>query len=460
MPVNSDKAIGAVFAKALAEVKPSEEEFRHDVNVINRLTGRLREVVPSDVAIRVVGSVVRGTQLKGDSDIDIFLLFSKKYSRERITKQGLAYARKVLESKRDSYTIKYAEHPYTRLHMESLGVEADIVPAYYIDNIEDMSTAVDRSPMHADFINSRLSQKQRDDVRVLKHLLKANNLYGAEVRTSGFSGYLCELLVYNYGSLLDAIRNAAGFTLPVLLDPKNRTELKDRSLIARFRSQFVVIDPVDKDRNVAAGVSTESLARFVMLCRAFLKNPSASFFHRAAAGRGGSARALQEFAKKAGLDIYLVAAKVPDKSEDIVWPQLRKVSEMIEYHANKHGFSIYISLQAISGKSGLLAFLAPRQELLSALHSGPSAFSAKAQSDFAAAHGKALAFLVSGEKLSALERSRYSDLAGFMKAVAAGRIVGRRKDVALRGSSLFINKIPDSYAEQIYNELRKKLMLR
>ncbi len=457
MPANTDKAAYAAFTKALAEVKPSEDEFRHDVHVINELTGRLREIVPRDVAIRVVGSVVRGTQLKGDSDIDIFLLFSKKHSRDQITKNGLAYARKMLESKRDSFSVKYAEHPYTRLHMASLGVEADIVPAYYIDNIEDMSTAVDRSPMHADFINSNLTQKQRDDVRVLKHLLKANNLYGAEVRTSGFSGYLCELLVYNYGTLLNVIKSATGFALPVLLDPKSKAALKDRSIATRFNSQFVVIDPVDKDRNVAAGVSTESLARFVILCRSFLRRPNTSFFHKPAARSG--AKALKHFAEEAGLDIYVVAATVPDKSEDVLWPQLRKVTDIIKYHAGKHGFEIYFSLQAISGTKGLLAFFAQKQEHVSILHKGPSAFNSKAQADFSMAHRKAIAFMVAGDTLNALERNKYANLACFMKAVAAGKVVGRRKDVALRGSPLFINAIPEGYAERIYDELGKKLML-
>lgn len=245
----------------------------------------------------------------------------------------------------------------------------------------------------------------------------------------------------------------------MLLDPKGKGVLKDKSFAGRFHSQFVVIDPIDRNRNVAAGVSTESLAKFVILCGAFLNNPSIAFFHKKAAMSGGAA-ALRRFSKEAGLELYVVAAKVPDKSEDIVWPQLRRVSDIIEYHASKHGFSIYFSLQAISKRSGLLAFFAPRQELTSILHKGPSTFNTKALGAFLAAHRKALAFLASGETLSALEQNRYSSLGGFMKDVAAGRVVGRRKDVALVGSRLFINTVPDRYAGPVYAELRKKLMLR
>jgi tRNA nucleotidyltransferase (CCA-adding enzyme) len=385
MKDGAEKAAGAVFGRMLDEVKPTKEELQESVYNINHLTSRLKKVVPKDVEIRVVGSVVRGTQLRGESDVDIFLLFSKKYKREKITKEGLEYAKKIVTGKGEKYEVKYAEHPYARIYIDSLDVEADIVPAFNIDNIEDMGTAVDRSPLHANFISSRLNERQRDEVRLLKYLLKRNNLYGAEVMTSGFSGYLCELLVYHYGSLWSLLENVSAWELPALLSPKNKAVLHDPSLMKRFNSTFVVIDPVDENRNVAAGVSTETLARFVLLARGFTKKPSVSFFEKQGFASGKSAALLNSFLKRSGLDMYTLETKVPDKSEDIVWPQLRKVMEFIVNHSERAGFKIYLSMPVLFKQRGLLIFFAPQEKFKTRMQKGPSVFIRKAQEEFAKA---------------------------------------------------------------------------
>lgn len=459
MKAGAEKAARAVFDRELKEIKPTKEELEESVYSINQLTTALKRVVAKDVEIRVVGSVVRGTQLRGESDIDVFLLFPKKYKRERITKEGLDYAKRIVKEKGDRYEVKYAEHPYTRLYLNSLGVRADIVPAFKIDNIEDMSTAVDRSPMHANFINKRLSERQRDDVRLLKYLLKRHGLYGAEVMTSGFSGYLCELLIIHYGSLSGLLESASNFTMPILLDPRNGIALKDASLVKRFNSQFVVIDPVDKNRNVAAGVSLETLGKFVMLSRAFTRKPSVAFFHGSGFQSGRVRSLLASFLKRSGLSMYVIASRVPDKSEDIVWPQLRKVTEFVSSRAEKAGFRIYFSIPVISGKSGLLVFFAPDERLVSRMQKGPSVFIRKAQEEFAKAHADAIAMDIRGDTIYALEKNRYATLEELMRDVAAGRILGKRKDVTLRGSKLLVNSLPKGCAEDVYASLLEKVGL-
>ncbi|MDE1854890.1 MAG: CCA tRNA nucleotidyltransferase [Candidatus Micrarchaeota archaeon] len=453
MKTGAEKAAKAVFGKVLAEVKPTKEELEESVYSINQITSALKKVVAKDVEIRVVGSVVRGTHLRGESDIDVFLLFPKKYKRDRITKEGLEYAKRIVKEKGDTYEVKYAEHPYTRLYLSSLGVKADIVPAFNIDNIEDMSTAVDRSPMHADFINKHLSEKQRDEVRLLKYLLKRQNLYGAEIMTSGFSGYLCELLIYRYGTLSDLLENAANFTLPILLDPKSKAELHDKSLVKRFNSQFIVIDPVDKDRNVAAGVSLETLGRFVMMSRAFMAKPRVDFFRGRSFKHGAVQRQLESFIRESGLDMYAIATKVPDKSEDIIWPQLRKVTEFIAAYAEKLGFRIYSSIPIILGRDGYLLFFAPKETLKTRMQKGPSVFIRKAQEAFSKAHTGAVAMSMRGDAIYALEKNRYADMEHLMRDVAAGRVLGKRKDITLRGSKLFINKLPKECDETVYADI-------
>lgn len=459
MKAGTEKDAKAVFSRILKEIKPTKEELQESVYNINQITSRLKKVVPKDVEIRVVGSVVRGTQLRGESDIDIFLLFSKKHPRDRITKAGLEYAKKIVKDRADRWEVKYAEHPYARLYLNSLGVEADIVPAFNIDNIEDMGTAVDRSPMHADYIGSHLNERQRDEVRLLKYLLKRNNLYGAEIVTSGFSGYLCELLVSHYGSLWSLLENASMFTLPILLDPRSRAALHDLPLAKRFNSAFVVIDPVDKNRNVAAGVSTETLARFVLLARGFTKKPSVSFFDKHGFASVKASGLLDSFLKKSGLDVYVLETKVPDKSEDIVWPQLRKVMEFIANYSEKFGFRVYLSMPIVFKRHGLLVFFAPKEKIKTRMQRGPSVFIRKAQEEFMKAHRNSLGVTVRGDALYALEANKYESLGELMRDVAAGKVIGKRKDVTLRGSRLFTNNLPKEYAESVYFELENRISL-
>lgn len=459
MKTDAEKAADALFGRVLEEIKPTKEELQESVYNINHITSRLKKVIPKDVETRVVGSVVRGTQLRGDSDIDVFLLFSKKYKREKITKDGLEYAKRIVKGKGERYEIKYAEHPYARIYIDALGIEADIVPAFSIDNIEEMGTAVDRSPLHADFIGSRLNEKQRDDVRVLKYLLKMNNLYGAEVMTSGFSGYLCELLVYHYGSLWSLLENASAFMLPILLGPKSKATLRDLSLPKRFNSMFVVIDPVDENRNVAAGVSLETLARFVLLAREFTKRPSISFFDKEGFASGKSSALLSGFLKKSGLDMYVLETKVPDKSEDVVWPQLRKVAELIVNHSERSGFRIYLSMPVLFKQHGLLVFFAPQERLRTRMQKGPSVFIRKAQEEFVKAHKNSLGMAIRGDTLYALDANGHENMERLMRDVAAGRLIGRHKDVTLRGSRLFVNKLPKEYAEAVYAELHNRISL-
>jgi tRNA nucleotidyltransferase (CCA-adding enzyme) len=344
------------------------------------------------------------------------------------------------------------------VYIDDLGIKADIVPAFKIDNIEDMGTAVDRSPMHAEFINAHFTDKQRDDVRVMKYLLKSQGIYGAEVKTGGFSGYLCELLVYYYGSLLKLLDAAANdFKLPILLDPRNKVVINDMGLIKRFGSMFVVIDPVDKNRNVAAGVSMESLSRFVITARAFTSRPSIKIFYGKKFAPRKAAALLSKFLSESGLDISIISTQVPNKSEDVIWPQLRKVSAFIADHAERSGFRIYFSIPIISGDNGLIVFFSPKERITARMLKGPSAFMPKAQKEFAESHKNAIGMFLRDDVMYALEKSRYGTLRELMEEVVGGKLVKRHKDIKIIGSRLFMNKVPAEYAESVYAGLMDEM---
>lgn len=460
MDKKREAVVNSIFKEVLKSIKPSDLEVRSIIANVNMLTSRLRGIVPRDVEIRVAGSIAHGTNLKGYADVDIFLLFDNKYNKERLGRMGLEYGKKIVKKKDgESYEIKYAEHPYLRLYSKKTGLKADIVPASKIENAENLATAVDRSPLHTEFLNANLSERQRDDTRLLKFLLKAHNIYGAEVKVGGFSGYLCELLVYQYGSILKLLEGIASLKTPTILDPKKRAILRDEELFKKFDSDFIVIDPVDANRNVAAAVRSEALARFVLIAREFLKKPSIDLFYSNKFSSLKTVSLLEGIIKDFNLDIYLLCVKTPDKSTDVIWPQLRKVSEHILDYIKRNGFEPYISSQWIeeSRNEGLMLIATPRIKMHTRLVKGPDVLKTEASSDFIKKHDKAMGFVMRGSTIHALENSAYTDVAEIMEEFSRGKMMARHKDISIKNAKLFVNKIPKEYSENAYIELSKAL---
>lgn len=449
----------AIFKSVLAEIKPSKLEAEATVANVNMLTSRLKRIVPKSVEIMVVGSIARSTNLKGDADVDIFMLFDKSFKKERLSAIGLEYGKKLVDKRAgERYEIKYAEHPYVRAYLKT-GLRADIVPASKVESAENLATAVDRTPLHTEFINANMSERQRDEVRILKYLLKAHGIYGAEIKTGGFSGYLCELLILQFGSLIKFLEGMAALKLPAILEPEHKTLVRDESITKKFGKRFVVIDPVDSDRNVAAAVTEESLARLVLISRAFMAMPDIKTFYREGFSSTETEALLQRFMKKTGLEFCLISLKVPDKSSDVIWPQLRKMSLLVVDYMKRQGFETYLNLEWMERTRGFVLIATPHTSLPTRLMRGPDVFKTTETAGFVKKHGDSLGFILNESVLYTLEKSSYSEASEIMKSLVKGKIIKRHKDIDFNGAELFLNEIPRKYAEGAYLELRKAISL-
>ncbi len=446
-----------IFERILKDIKPDDLEIKSTIAHANEIMSRLKKIVPEDVELRVVGSIARSTNLAGDSDIDIFMLFSKKYSKEELEKLGLDYAKKIVDkSKNESYEIKYAEHPYTRLHLNDLGINIDIVPAYKISNIEEMGTTVDRSPLHTEFLNANLTDKQRDEIRVLKFFMKMHNIYGAEVKVKGFSGYLCELLVYTFGSLINLFEEASKFKLPLIIIPEERKVLNDESISKKFNSNFVVIDPVDKNRNVAAGVSIESLAKFVLLSRKVIEEPKLELFYGKSFSSNEATKLLKRFEEESKLQPVLISLKVPDKSTDIIWPQLNKAGNIIISLLEREGIKPYIFNIWLQDKQGFLIYFFPKELSSAKLVKGPNVFAGQYSSEFLKKHKNALGILISGQEIYAIEKRE--ELSKILHNIIRRKELNSSEDIKMKNSKILMN-IPRKYAEKAWIAVIEKTSL-
>ncbi|MBY8987759.1 MAG: hypothetical protein KGD61_04845 [Candidatus Lokiarchaeota archaeon] len=300
-------SINSIFKEVLDNITPTQQELALINDIIIKIKALLDEKAQQlgikYTRIEPHGSTgIKQTQLKNDFDIDLFV--GLNYELYKPNYDGLSKNKLKKESKKDfrslcnnwiikSLTLKefhhprllYAEHPYVTVDylVSNYTIKIDIVLFFdleldYIMNYGPV-TAVDRSPWHGRFVKDNLSQKQKNDVRVLKQFFKANHCYGdkSAVGKVGFIGYSAELLIHHFGNLHDLFSNFAKLKdNPIDFSNRSIDELKK---IQHFQNDYIIItDPVDKNRNVASAISEKAYKYIKQRINEFLGNPSKDYF--------------------------------------------------------------------------------------------------------------------------------------------------------------------------------------
>ncbi|MGI0008870.1 MAG: CCA tRNA nucleotidyltransferase, partial [Nitrosopumilaceae archaeon] len=218
---------------------------------------------PEVTGVEIGGSYAKGTWLSGEVDLDIFVKLKKDIDEKTFESIGKTIGFDSLR-KFKPY-VRYSEHPYVEAEIENTRV--NVVPCYDVE-VGNWKSAADRSSFHTKFILQSFDQSKKDEVRLLKKFLIGVGIYGAEIAKEGFGGYVAEVLVHHYGSFLGVVEAASGFVQHQVIG--NPTK--------KFDTPLIIIDPVDSNRNLGTAISAESVGRFILASRAFLKKPSLSFF--------------------------------------------------------------------------------------------------------------------------------------------------------------------------------------
>jgi len=274
--MTSASSVEDVSVEVSKRIVPSENERRKVLSLADILVKRVRKAakkVGVDALVRVEGSVAKDTWLQGEPDIDIFLQLPRSTPREALGTVCLNIAREATKGSRQ--VERFAEHPYLEAFVDSIRV--NIVPCYRAKPGEWLS-ATDRTPYHTDFVKPRLNDSLKSQIRLVKRFMKGVGVYGAEIKVGGFSGYLCELLTLNYSTFANVVRAASGWRKPWIIDYMCHYRGREEDLPKLFTEPLIVVDPVDKGRNVASAVRKERLIEFVSASRQFLKYPDESFF--------------------------------------------------------------------------------------------------------------------------------------------------------------------------------------
>lgn len=263
--------------RILQRITPTADE-RAKIDALSQiLEQRIAQACQSEgvaAKVRVEGSIAKDTYLSEDPDIDVFMRLPTSIPRKNLGDIGLRIAKKAAG---DAEQLeRFAEHPYLEIFTE--GYRVDIVPCYDTAPGEWQS-ATDRTPYHTDYIRTHLKAPFHDEVRLLKKFMQGIDVYGAEIKVGGFSGYLCELLIMNYGSFAKVMEAFAAYSKRVVIDIEKHYSGRERDLELLFPEPLVIVDPVDKARNVASAVQTQKLYEFVAATRAFSQSPSEEYFY-------------------------------------------------------------------------------------------------------------------------------------------------------------------------------------
>jgi len=326
----NDDRFAEVAAAVLARVEPDAEERARLAAVVETLTERTNEVVadlPVEAEPLHVGSTARDTWIAGDRDVDLFVRFSTDLPRADLERLGLDVGHAVLPDGHE----EYAEHPYVTGEVDGFAV--DLVPCYAVDSATEIRTAVDRTPFHTDYLKARLDAETTAEIRVFKQFLKGVGVYGSDLRTRGFSGYLTELLVLAFGDARSTLDAVSDWHPPVVFDPEEHGT-------RTFDDPLVVVDPTDPERNVAAVLSAENLARLQHHARAVLADPAVeAFFPHPPAPI--SAEAVREHLRRRETTPVAVVFETPDVVDDDLYPQLRRSLSGVGDELDRRGFSVF-----------------------------------------------------------------------------------------------------------------------
>jgi len=268
--------------------------------------------------VRVEGSVAKDTWLSEDPEIDVFMRVPTTIPRKSLGDVCLKIARKATEG--SEQIERFAEHPYLEAIVDD--VRVNIVPCYKVRRGEWLS-ATDRTPFHTDYVKENLDTQMKGEARLLKKFMKGTGIYGAEIKVGGFSGYLCELLILCYKSFVNTLKAFAQFRKRIVIDIEGYYEERENELGLLFKEPLMIVDPVDKGRNVASAVQPQKFYTFIATARAFLKNPKKEFFYPPETV-ALPARELKQELQKRGSSIVFVTFGRVDAVPDVLWGQLYK----------------------------------------------------------------------------------------------------------------------------------------
>lgn len=393
----SDKIMKQVISKIVKTAIPSktrQKSKKEMADMVYKLVEKEIQKYSEVVELEFGGSYAKDTWLPNNADIDIFIKFKKNISEEKL--ENISKEIGFNSLKKYSPYVRYSQHPYVEAKIKDTKI--NIVPCYDV-RIGEWKSAADRSPFHTKFMKKSLTLKMKNEVRVLKIFLKSNKIYGAEIAQQGFSGYISEVLILEFGSFENLI--------------KSISKIKENQIIGKtskiFDTSIIVIDPIDSNRNLAAAISNENIGKFILICRALKQKPSLEFFKTKKS----------QVANKFWNNLLIVKFEFKTRSPDIIWGQIKRATTTLSTQLQLGGFTVLRSKSHTNEKNEayLIFFLESTKISETYQKSGPEFFREDSTNSFISKNLKDAELLWIGDnkKVISLEKRKHTSSVNFMK---------------------------------------------
>ncbi|MEK6963582.1 MAG: nucleotidyltransferase domain-containing protein [Nanoarchaeota archaeon] len=377
----------ALLKKVLERVKPLEVQVHEVEGVVKRLNTALH-VANIDAECVIGGSFAKGTFLKNDHDVDMFVRFDvRKYHDLPISDvlepilNSLFKDVERIHGSRDYF--QFVGSHFSTSHGQERKLNSskmcvpesendfffEVIPVLRISEYKEAKNVTDMSPFHVDYVKRKIAKKpfMVDEIRLLKVFCKSVGVYGAESFVQGFSGHVIDLLILHAGSFKALIQEASEWGNSVVIDSEGHHKDPLKALNpSKLVSPLVIVDPIQPDRNAAASVSDKSFEKFKEACRGFLLHPSEEFFIL----KHIDWEAVVLKHKKEwvlGLDIKPLEGKA-----DVVGTKVLRVFEQLKERLEEHEFKILEDGFEFGEENSILYFVVKKAKLSNTvLHQGP-----------------------------------------------------------------------------------------
>jgi tRNA nucleotidyltransferase (CCA-adding enzyme) len=323
-PANKRKQI---YLQVLNKITPNKKDLAEEVKLFKKIEKKILKIEGSHSHLEWCGSSARNTHLKGDRDLDLFIMFDKELNEKDLEKEGLKLGKAIFRG--HFWEKAYSQHPYIRGIIN--GFDVEIIPGFIVTKGNEKKSAVDRTPFHNKYLLKKLSEKQKQEVRLLKQFLKGIDAYGADLKNCALPGYGVELLILNYGNFEKTLRNITKW--------KSGTKIKfNNKKGKKFDEPLQIIDPVDENRNVASALSEKQFNRMIFASQTFLKKPQIKFFFPKPTKNWNKKQIKKMLDKKELIAVKTVFPK--NILADLVWGQLRRMLKKISRDLTKKDFNV------------------------------------------------------------------------------------------------------------------------
>jgi tRNA nucleotidyltransferase (CCA-adding enzyme) len=373
------------YTAILENITPSTDESLEISQATQTvISSLLSSAKKNDVDVDIVsgGSTAKGTFLKGNHDIDIFVRF-------KLTNTNISNSLELFLddfSKQEDVTVErihgsrdYFNFIYNNFHFE-------IIPVKYITSSQEAENVTDMSPLHSLWVQKHLTASLRKDILLAKQFCKSQGVYGAESYINGISGHVLDILLIYYGSFDAFIDAVSRWEEPVIIDPENKhTDVFISMNEAKLKSPLVVVDPIDPMRNASAALSVEKFNQLIFCANEFLAQASQDFF------------VIKPFSlsdissSKKSNELFVAVQITPlEGNRDIVGTKILKLFEYVQRELQDYGFILYRCGWNFDYPSHLYFFLDEKPLEKTYIRKGPPIHSSEGVNKFKEKHGSAV----------------------------------------------------------------------